>query len=105
MKSHPNTLLQRMVKKAHSSTCHYAVVAAGIDHRNRIISIATNAQRFTRPGGGLHAEQRVMYLSPRTLTRVLIARVKRGKLLPIHPCAKCQRMAKRMGITIEPISR
>jgi len=78
------------------------VVARRIDNRNRIISIATNAPRFINRG--LHAEERIIHCSPRSLRRIMLLRVgSKGNLLIIHPCDKCQRLADKRGVKIERI--
>lgn len=95
-------LLSRLTLKAATSDCKYRIAAAGIDHRGNIIAMATNRRRGFAAGAGIHAEQAVMYGSPRCLSRIVVVRVNRnGKLLPIHACEKCQRMARRFGVTIE----
>lgn len=114
MKSNRHTILSRAIRKAHSSTCRYKVVAVGLDYRNRVISIACNRQRHmpvvdsTRThwhGSGHHAEEILLHNTPRSLSRILIARVNPSgtRLLPIHPCPKCARLARKFGVTIEPL--
>lgn len=109
MKTHPHYLPIRMLKagmRVHLSTYShkpsFAVVAVGVDYRNRIISLATNTPRFHNRGR--HAEERVIHNSPRSLVRILIARYgRRGDLLPIDPCEKCVRLADKFGVKIERI--
>lgn len=80
----------------------YRIIAAGIDHRGRIISLATNSPRLeTR---GFHAEERVIHTSPRTLRRIVLLRIGAcGNQLPIDPCSHCQKLADRRGIVIERV--
>lgn len=103
MRAHISTLVPRMIRaglKIHN--CRFRVIAAGIDSHNRIISIATNRPRFQNRG--LHAEERIIYSSPKSLARILILRiVARGDLLPIHPCRLCQKQADKRNIIIESI--
>lgn len=103
LRSHISTLIPRMIRAAmRVDSCIYRVCAAGIDRRNRIISIATNRPRYTNRG--LHAEERVMYSTPQTLAKILILRVgARGNLLPISACRLCARQAAKRGIVIESI--
>lgn len=104
MKAHLSTIKPRIVRKARSSPCRSKIVAVGIDHRGRIVGIKSNTRRFMSSGGGWHAEERVMFSSPLSLRRILIARVnKRGKFRPIDPCEKCARLAAKRGIVIESI--
>lgn len=101
MKASHQRLTERLISKALSSPCKYKIAAAGIDYRGRIVSIFTNSKRINKTGGGIHAEQAVIYRSPRSVKTILIVRVsKTGKLLPIHPCEKCRRMAERFGVSI-----
>lgn len=102
VRAHASTLIARMVRAGLRVTqCRYRVVAAGIDRKNRIISIATNAPRYrTR---GLHAEERILYTSPKSLDRIVLIRVgARGDLLPIHPCRLCSKQARKRGVSITP---
>ena len=103
LRAHISTLVLRMIRAAmRNDSCVYRVCAAGIDNHNRIISIATNRPRYANRG--LHAEERVMYSSPRSLHRILILRVgARGDLLPISACRLCARQAAKRGIVIESI--
>ncbi len=103
MRSHLSILIPRMIRAAmlvHS--CRYRVVAAGIDDRNRIISLATNRPRLrTR---GQHAEERIIFSSPLSLRKIIILRVgSRGNLLPIDPCKMCKKLADRRGIIVESV--
>lgn len=101
MRAHLLTIHSRIVRAASRVTLRYRVVAVGLDRNDNIIRLATNlplyADRRQR-----HAEERVIHESPRSLSRVLIARVgRRGTFLPIHPCAACARLAARRGVKIE----
>lgn len=80
--------------------CRYHIVAVGIDHKDRIISPATNTPRL--PNRGMHAEERVIFSSPRSLDRIIIARIgARRNILPIDPCKQCEKLALKRGIKIE----
>lgn len=92
----------RAAMRVDQAHCRFRVCAAGIDNRNRIISIATNRPRLSNRG--LHAEERVMYSTPQTLAKILILRVgARGDLLPISACRLCTKQAAKRGIVIESI--
>lgn len=83
--------------------CRHSVVAVGLDHRSTIISIATNLPRL--PNRGFHAEERVIFSSPKSLKTILIARIsKAGLFLPIDACENCARLASKRGIRIESVS-
>ena len=104
MKLHQQHLIPRLIRKARSSPCRSKVAAAGIDHRGRIVTIANNTPRLYTPGGGIHAEQALLYQSPRSVREIVIIRVGRsGDILPVRPCAKCRRMASKFGVTITAI--
>ena len=52
-------------------------------------------------GGGWHAEELVLYSSPKCLHTILIARVSnRGYFLPIEACEKCLRLAAKKRVRI-----
>lgn len=103
MRSHLSTLIPRMIRAGlRVSACRMRVVAAGIDGKNRIISIATNSPRL--PNRGMHAEERIIHSSPRSLYKILLLRVgAKGALLPIHACKHCQKLADKRQVKIERI--
>lgn len=101
MHCHSSILISRLIRAAlRVHHCRYRVACAGIDHRGRIISIATNAPKL--PNRGDHAEERLMRTSPRSLSKIVLIRVNsRGDLLPIDPCHVCQSIADKLGVKIE----
>lgn len=103
MKAHSSSLLPRMIRAASRvQGCQHRVVAAGIDFRGRIIGLATNRPRLQNRGW--HAEEWLLYRSPRSLSRILLVRVNKvGELLPIEPCAHCAKLANRRGVVIEAL--
>ena len=104
MKCHTTQILDRLVRKARTSACRFAVAAIGIDGRGTVIASRTNRPRFSRHGGGVHAEMAVMLASPRSLRTILIVRVNRlGDLMPIDPCPVCARKAEELGIRIRTV--
>lgn len=100
MRAHSSTLVSRMIRAGlRISHCRHRVIAAGVDYRGRIISIRTNTPWLQ--ARGRHAEERVIYTSPRSLAHIFILRVgARGDLLPIDPCTRCQALAVKRNITI-----
>ena len=100
MKSHYSTLITRMVNAALKvSQCRYKVVACGVDHRNRLINLSTNVPYLR--SRGRHAEERVIFNSPKSLKKIYILRVgPRGNRLPIDPCRSCLDLANKRGIRI-----
>lgn len=102
MRSHSSVLISRMIRAGLRVNLRYRVIACGIDNRGRIISISTNAPRL--PLQGYHAEERVMFSSPKSLSRILILRVgAMGQRLPIDPCERCKRLAEKRGVKIEKL--
>lgn len=105
VRAHWTTLIPRMIRAGLKAdpVLRYRVIAAGIDYRNRIISIATNRPRLKNRGQ--HAEERVIFTSPASLSRIVICRIgARGDLLPIEPCRICRKLAEKRGIKIESIA-
>ena len=97
-----SNLRQRVIKKGKKSICRFSVVAVGINKRGTVISIKTNRPRFSKKSGGIHAEMGVMIECPKSLCRILIARInKKGEFLPIDPCSTCLRKAKDLNIKID----
>lgn len=104
MRSHLSTIIPRMIRAGlRVSQCRVRVVAAGVDSRGRIISISTNSPRL--PKRGMHAEEKIIHTSPRSLRKILLLRVgARGALLPIHACSHCQKLADKHNVKIERVS-
>lgn len=108
MRTHPTLLLSRILRAGSRlpPTMRYRVVAVGLSRHGDIIGLATNAPRFARRGGGLHAEHALISRSPRSLRTILLARVGRlNQLLPIEPCARCARLAAKRGVEIRQYER
>jgi len=96
----------RLLKTAQRSQCRYQIAAIGINDRGVPIFAATNRPRFTRRGGGDHAEALVMKNTPRNLKSILLCRVnKLGEIRPIHPCKACQAMADKLGVKITTVEK
>lgn len=98
-------IIHRAIKKAGQSLCHYRVSALGFSKRGDLVCCYTNKPRFSKPGGGIHAEMRVVQNYPGVKT-VLICRVgASGALLPIHPCKNCKKVLDQMKIKIITVTR
>lgn len=97
-------LKQRLKTKALKTQCKTKVVAIGYDKTGRILNIQHNKPRFSRKGGGLHAEELVMKKSGKNLHRISIMRVGRsGDVLPIEPCVKCSKLADKLGVILDTL--
>lgn len=94
------------IKKAGQSCCRFRISAIALDQKKNILGKATNLSRFSAKGGGLHAEQRLMYKYKNNIKYIIIFRVNnKGGLLPIEPCSECSRKAKQRGIKIYSINK
>ena len=97
-------ILERMIKKAQSSPCRYKVAAVAFDKKGSIIAYSNNKKRFNRPGGGVHAEMRLMLQYGVNIKTILICRAsKTGILHRMDPCEACARKADELGIRIVSI--
>lgn len=104
MNLNPDNLLDRIARKAAEVPCKFRVVAVGKDRRGRYIGIATNLPRFQRTGGGWHAEERLIFGSPPSLSVILLARIgASGDFLPIKPCPRCRRLAEKNNVKIREV--
>lgn len=94
--------VERAMRKSSQSICRFYVAALGFNKAGVCVITRTNRPRFSRHGGGLHAEQLVMQQAKRCgVVRILICRVGRsGILRPIIPCENCAKIAKKLGIEI-----
>lgn len=93
-------MIKAGIKLSHT---RYRVIAAGLDNNGNIISIATNKPRLQ--SRSYHAEERIIFNSPKSLRKILIIRVNRkGELLPIDPCHKCSRLSEKYNIKIHSIT-
>jgi len=100
MKSHRSHLLERIIKAGLRVKLRQRVVCVGIDDRGRIIDITTNQSYM--PRRGRHAEERMIFRNPRSLSTIILARIsKLGKLMPIECCDTCAKLIKKRGIKIE----
>lgn len=96
---------ERAIKKASQSQCKFAISAHGFNKKGELVLSKTNRQRFTRKGGGLHAELLVLSQARRYgIKTIVICRVgKGGDLRPIHPCSVCQAVADKLKVKIKTI--
>jgi cytidine deaminase len=97
-------ILKRIIKKASKSSCKHKVAAIGLGIDGKVINCKFNRPRFSRKGGGIHAEMEcIKDLRVRT---VIICRVNgTGKVLPLHPCVNCKRILKKLNINVVTVKR
>ena len=95
-------IVERARKKATESICRTKVSALGFNRDGALVLTATNRPRFSREGGGVHAEMRILRRAKQMgVISILIARVNRsGDLLPIDPCDVCSSTAEKLGVRI-----
>ena len=97
-------LIVRAIKKANQSICKYKISAMGFDRKGNFIGCAMNTPRFSRYGGGNHAEMNLMSQYGSKLKTIVICRTNsHGELLPIDPCDTCRGKAEELGIKIVSI--
>lgn len=103
----PNYLCLVAAKKARQSICRNKVAAIGLNWNGDIVSKKFNRPRFSRKGGGVHAEMAVMQEAKRKgVVAIIICRIsgENGKnFLPIDPCPACKAKAEELGIKIYSI--
>ena len=99
------TIKEIAIKKADQSICKFKVSAIGLNSKNEIVAKSVNRPRFGRKGGGIHAEIQIMHSGLRkNIKTIIICRINdNGKLLPIHPCKNCKKIADKLGIKIVSI--
>ena len=104
MKLHQNNI-DRLYNKAKKSLCVYKISAMGIDHSGNMIGVSFNVKRFTKSGGGIHAEMNLMAQYGSNLKTIIICRSNNAgtEMLPIHPCERCSKKASELGIKIIPL--
>ena len=98
----------RLISKAKKSACRHRISCLAFDKKGRLLGVTVNSRRDNLPskrGSGMHAEMEAIIRWGHRIKSLVIARVnKSGSLLPIHPCAKCTKIAKRLGIKISSVT-
>ena len=92
--------IQLAKRKASKSYCHQKVAALSFNQKGDLIMTATNKPRFSKEGGGVHAEMRIMLKRPTTKTIILIRVNRLGTILALDPCEACASKARELGIRI-----
>lgn len=95
-------IVSRLRRKALQSASKFKIAAVGLNSKDECVVRYTNSVRFSRKGGGLHAEMRVMQCAhSKNIKTIIICRInKNGKFLPIQPCETCAEKALELGIKI-----
>jgi len=97
----------RAIRKAKSSICRYKICAIALDSSGRVMGYSRNSPRFSRKGGGTHAEMALMRQYGKNISTIILVRTnKNGNgMLPIHPCKACASKANDLGIKIVSTER
>jgi len=97
-----NTITKRGIKKAQSSSCRYKICAIALDKYGNVMGYTSNAPRFPRLGGSIHAEMKLMSRYGKNIYTIIILRTNKtgSNILPIHPCKICSKKAQELGIKI-----
>ena len=95
----------KLIKKAKKSTCTFKISAIGFSKKGNVLGITTNKFKLSKKMGGLHAEEALIKQFTSRLDKIIICRVgKTGDVLPIDPCEKCSKLAKKYNIKIISVS-
>ena len=103
------TIIQRLHKKCCQSPSQYRVACVALNKKGEVLGYTTNKFRKDniKPliGSGLHAEAISMAkYFPLGLKTLIIMRIGlSGNILPIDPCEDCQKMARKLGVTIQSV--
>jgi cytidine deaminase len=98
------TIKKKLIKKADNSSCRYKISAIAFSKKNNVIGISFNGFRFSRYGGGVHAERKLMSKYGNKIDYIIICRTNgKGDVLPIEPCSTCQKIADKLNIKIKSI--
>jgi hypothetical protein len=96
-------ITRRAIKKAKKSTCHTKVSALAFNGKGELVMKAVNRPRFSKEGGGVHAEMRILLKRPKIKIIVLCRTNNQGKIMPLDPCAACAAKARELGVKIIPV--
>lgn len=100
-----SNLIQRLLNKSSQSSSQYKVSALGFNNKGELLGTASNRPQYPRRYGGVHAEENLINQYKGNLKTIIICRTSAGsnKLLPIHPCRKCSKLADKYGVKIIPL--
>jgi len=94
-------IIESLIQKAYKSQCRFRVAAAVFDRRWKLLSLKSNAPRFDRYGGSVHAEMAALKEAGKTATYLILCRVgHKGAILDIHPCKTCQRIINKYQVKV-----
>jgi len=92
------------IKKASQSPCKSKVSAIGLNKKGKVVSTACNHPRFSKYGGGVHAEIKALARGGDKIHSMIICRVgKLGEIRPIECCSSCKKVLDKKGIKVYSI--
>lgn len=94
-------LINQGIRKALKTQCQSKIAAIAFDKRGTYLGICINSPRFSRKGGGIHAELLALRTFGKELkTIVLIRTGNSGILRPIECCATCAGVMRKNNIKV-----
>lgn len=94
-------LIKKIKSKALQSTCRFKVAGFAFSRKGNLLASVTNSHRFSKKGGGHHAELLLIKKFGYKIKTIVICRVgNSGNLLPIDPCSTCKKEANKLNIKI-----
>jgi hypothetical protein len=97
-------LIDIAIKKASQSPCKSKISAIGLNKHGKVVSTACNHPRFSRYGGGVHAEIKALARGGIKVHSMIICRVGRlGDIRPIECCPACKKVLDKKGIKVYSI--
>ena len=97
-------LISQGIRKAMKTLCHSKVAVICFDKRGKYLGITVNYQRFSKKGGGVHAEIKALRtFGKRLRTIVLLRSGHSGILRPIECCPACSKVMSANKIKVVTI--
>ena len=97
-------LINQGIRKAMKTLCHSKVAVICFDKRGKYLGITVNYQRFSKKGGGVHAEiAAINRFGKRLRTIVLLRSGHSGILRPIECCPVCARVMRENKVKVVTI--
>lgn len=93
--------IELAINKALQSSSTHKVSAIGLNAKGELLGAAFNSPRFSRHGGGNHAEMALLKRYGKNVRTIILCRTgKSGDILPIEPCSRCSKVLKKLGIKV-----
>lgn len=96
-----DALISVAKKKATQSFSKYRISAIALDKMGNILATAVNRPRFSKKGGGVHAEIIALRKGGPKTHSIIICRIgNAGDVLAIEPCENCKRILDKLKIKV-----